>query len=92
MIGIQRSKGYATRPSFAIEEIEKMIAFVKEIKSDVVVFVDNCYGEFVEDMEPCHVGADLMAGSLIKNPGGELLKQVVTLSEKRNSLKLVLIA
>lgn len=85
MIGIQRSKGYATRPSFAIEEIEKMIAFVKEIKSDVVVFVDNCYGEFVEDMEPCHVGADLMAGSLIKNPGGELLKQVVTLSEKRNS-------
>lgn len=74
MIGIQRSKGYATRPSFAIEEIEKMIAFVKEIKSDVVVFVDNCYGEFVEDMEPCHVGADLMAGSLIKNPGGGIAK------------------
>ncbi|MEZ7791194.1 hypothetical protein CHH57_01015 [Niallia circulans] len=74
MIGIQRSKGYATRPSFSIKEIEKMIAFVKEIKSDVVVFVDNCYGEFVEDLEPCHVGADLMAGSLIKNPGGGIAK------------------
>ncbi|MFP3722844.1 methionine gamma-lyase family protein [Niallia circulans] len=74
MIGIQRSKGYATRPSFSIKEIEKMIAFVKEIKSDVVVFVDNCYGEFVEEMEPCHVGADLMAGSLIKNPGGGIAK------------------
>ncbi|WP_078380819.1 methionine gamma-lyase family protein [Sutcliffiella halmapala] len=74
MIGIQRSKGYATRPSFTIEEIKEMIAFVKEIKSDVVVFVDNCYGEFVELLEPCHVGADLMAGSLIKNPGGGIAK------------------
>ncbi|KYD00106.1 MULTISPECIES: methionine gamma-lyase family protein [Heyndrickxia] len=74
MIGIQRSKGYANRPSFTIEEIEKMIKFVKEIKPDVVVFVDNCYGEFVENIEPCHVGADLMAGSLIKNPGGGIVK------------------
>ncbi|MFK2825087.1 methionine gamma-lyase family protein [Bacillus sp. B190/17] len=74
MIGIQRSKGYAVRPSFSIAEIEEMIGFVKEIKSDVVVFVDNCYGEFTEDREPCHVGADLMAGSLIKNPGGGLVK------------------
>lgn len=74
MIGIQRSKGYATRPSFTIEEIKEMITFVKGIKSDVVVFVDNCYGEFVEEWEPCHVGADLMAGSLIKNPGGGLAK------------------
>jgi cystathionine beta-lyase family protein involved in aluminum resistance len=74
MIGIQRSKGYATRPSFTIDEIKEMIDFVREIKSDVVVFVDNCYGEFVEDLEPCHVGADLMAGSLIKNPGGGLAK------------------
>jgi len=74
MIGIQRSKGYATRPSFTIEEIKEMIAFVKEIKPDVVVFVDNCYGEFVEQLEPCHVGADLIAGSLIKNPGGGLAK------------------
>ncbi|MBA2876447.1 methionine gamma-lyase family protein [Thermaerobacillus caldiproteolyticus] len=74
MIGIQRSKGYATRPSFTIAEIKEMIEFVKAIKPDVVVFVDNCYGEFVEDKEPCHVGADLIAGSLIKNPGGGLAK------------------
>jgi cystathionine beta-lyase family protein involved in aluminum resistance len=74
MIGIQRSKGYATRPSFTISDIKEMITFVKEIKNDVVVFVDNCYGEFVEELEPCHVGADLMAGSLIKNPGGGIAK------------------
>ncbi|MDN4523363.1 aminotransferase class I/II-fold pyridoxal phosphate-dependent enzyme [Fictibacillus fluitans] len=74
MIGIQRSKGYADRPSFTIEEIREMISFVKEIKPDVVVFVDNCYGEFVEEMEPCQAGADLIAGSLIKNPGGGLAK------------------
>lgn len=74
MIGIQRSKGYATRPSFTIEQIQEMIQFVKEIKPDAIVFVDNCYGEFVEDREPCHVGADLMAGSLIKNPGGGIAK------------------
>ena len=74
MIGIQRSKGYAARPSYTIEDIKEMISFVKEIKSDVIVFVDNCYGEFVELQEPCHVGADLMAGSLIKNPGGGLAK------------------
>ncbi|SFC09294.1 Cystathionine beta-lyase family protein involved in aluminum resistance [Bacillus sp. OV322] len=74
MIGIQRSKGYATRPSFTISEIKEMIDYVKGINPDLVVFVDNCYGEFVEDIEPCHVGADLMAGSLIKNPGGGLAK------------------
>ncbi|MDG4656000.1 methionine gamma-lyase family protein [Ectobacillus antri] len=74
MIGIQRSKGYATRPSFTVAEIAEMIRFVKEIKPDVVVFVDNCYGEFAEELEPCHVGADLIAGSLIKNPGGGIVK------------------
>ncbi|KMK96411.1 MULTISPECIES: aminotransferase class I/II-fold pyridoxal phosphate-dependent enzyme [Rossellomorea] len=74
MVGIQRSKGYANRPSFTVEEIKAMIDFVKEIDPSIVVFVDNCYGEFVEDREPCHVGADLMAGSLIKNPGGGLAK------------------
>jgi len=74
MIGIQRSKGYATRPSFTISDIKEMIDFVKSIKDDVIVFVDNCYGEFVEELEPCHVGADLIAGSLIKNPGGGLAK------------------
>lgn len=74
VIGIQRSKGYANRPSFRIDEIAEMIGFVKEIKEDIIVFVDNCYGEFVEMKEPCHVGADLIAGSLIKNPGGGLVK------------------
>ncbi|KEF39967.1 cystathionine beta-lyase family protein involved in aluminum resistance [Schinkia azotoformans MEV2011] len=74
LIGIQRSKGYATRPSLTIEQIQEMIRFVKEIKPDVLVFVDNCYGEFVEELEPSHVGADLVAGSLIKNPGGGLAK------------------
>lgn len=74
VIGIQRSKGYDDRPSFRIDEIAEMIRFVKEIKPEVIVFVDNCYGEFVEGQEPCHIGADLMAGSLIKNPGGGLVK------------------
>ncbi|UPK51141.1 methionine gamma-lyase family protein [Bacillus sp. H8-1] len=74
MIGIQRSKGYGIRPSFTVAQIKEMISFVKSIKPDVVVFVDNCYGEFVETIEPTHVGADLMAGSLIKNPGGGLAK------------------
>ncbi len=74
MVGIQRSKGYATRPSFTIEEIQEMIKIVKSFKEDIVIFVDNCYGEFVEALEPCHVGADLIAGSLIKNPGGGLAK------------------
>ncbi|WP_088840436.1 aminotransferase class I/II-fold pyridoxal phosphate-dependent enzyme [Listeria sp. ILCC797] len=74
MIGIQRSKGYANRDSFRVQEIEAMIQFVKKIKPDVIVFVDNCYGEFVELREPTDVGADLIAGSLIKNPGGGLAK------------------
>ncbi len=74
VIGIQRSRGYADRPSFTINEIAEMVRFVKEIKSDIYVFVDNCYGEFVEDQEPCHVGVDLIAGSLIKNPGGGIVK------------------
>lgn len=74
VIGIQRSRGYADRPSFMIDEIAEMVKFVKEIKPDVYVFVDNCYGEFVEDREPCHVGVDLTAGSLIKNPGGGIVK------------------
>lgn len=74
MVAIQRSKGYATRPSFTIESIEKMCNKIREIKSDVIIFVDNCYGEFVEAMEPTEIGADLMAGSLIKNPGGGLAK------------------
>ncbi|MCD7033679.1 aminotransferase class I/II-fold pyridoxal phosphate-dependent enzyme [Metabacillus sp. GX 13764] len=74
VIGIQRSKGYAARPSFTVNEIKEMIDFVKSIRSDLIVFVDNCYGEFIEEREPCHIGADLIAGSLIKNPGGGLAK------------------
>lgn len=70
VIGIQRSKGYDDRPSFTIDEIKEMISFVKEINENLIVFVDNCYGEFVESREPLHVGADIIAGSLIKNPGG----------------------
>ncbi len=72
MVAIQRSKGYAWRKSLSISEISELIAFVKSKKPDVVCMVDNCYGEFVEDKEPTAVGADLMAGSLIKNPGGGL--------------------
>ncbi|MUK90729.1 hypothetical protein GMD78_20445 [Ornithinibacillus sp. L9] len=74
VVAIQRSKGYDDRPSFPIVEIEKMISFVKEINPALIVFVDNCYGEFVEEQEPLHVGADLIAGSLIKNPGGGIVR------------------
>lgn len=74
VIAIQRSRGYDTRPSFTVAEIAEMIDEIRSIKPDAVVFVDNCYGEFVEDQEPIEVGADLIAGSLIKNPGGGLAK------------------
>ena len=70
MAYIQRSRGYSTRPSYRIEDIEKMISAVREASPDTIIMVDNCYGEFVEIKEPCDVGADLIAGSLIKNPGG----------------------
>ena len=72
MVTIQRSKGYQTRPSFSVSQIGELISFVKSIKSDVICMVDNCYGEFVETIEPTDVGADLIVGSLIKNPGGGL--------------------
>jgi cystathionine beta-lyase family protein involved in aluminum resistance len=72
LITIQRSKGYDTRPTFSVSQIGELIAFVKEIKPDVICMVDNCYGEFVERMEPSDVGADMIVGSLIKNPGGGL--------------------
>ncbi len=72
LVTIQRSKGYAMRPSFSVERIGELISFIKEIKPDVLVMVDNCYGEFVETREPLEVGADMIVGSLIKNPGGGL--------------------
>ena len=72
MVTIQRSKGYQTRPTLSVTRIGELIAFIKNIKPDVICMVDNCYGEFVETIEPTNVGADLMVGSLIKNPGGGL--------------------
>ena len=72
MIHIQRSKGYQTRKTLSVEEIGQVIAFVKSIRPDLICMVDNCYGEFVERLEPTDVGADLCVGSLIKNPGGGL--------------------
>ncbi|MBQ3532585.1 MAG: methionine gamma-lyase family protein [Oscillospiraceae bacterium] len=72
LITIQRSKGYATRPSFSVKEIGELIAFCKQCKPDVICMVDNCYGEFVDIIEPSDVGADMVVGSLIKNPGGGL--------------------
>ncbi|MFV0315323.1 MAG: aminotransferase class I/II-fold pyridoxal phosphate-dependent enzyme [Anaerotignum sp.] len=72
VITIQRSKGYQMRPTFSVDKIGQLISFVKEIKPDVICMVDNCYGEFVEIIEPSNVGADMIVGSLIKNPGGGL--------------------
>ena len=72
LITIQRSKGYATRPTFSVEQIGELIAFCKSVKPDVICMVDNCYGEFVERIEPSDLGADMIVGSLIKNPGGGL--------------------
>ena len=72
LIEIQRSKGYLTRPTFSVDAIGELIAFIKSVKPDVICMVDNCYGEFVEEKEPSDVGADLVVGSLIKNPGGGL--------------------
>ena len=72
LITIQRSKGYQTRPTLSVKKIGELIAFMKKIKPDVICMVDNCYGEFVETIEPGDVGADMVVGSLIKNPGGGL--------------------
>ena len=72
LVTIQRSKGYDSRPSFTVTQIGELIKFIKEIKPEVICMVDNCYGEFVETIEPSDVGADMVVGSLIKNPGGGL--------------------
>ena len=72
LVTIQRSRGYATRPTLSVERIGELISFVKSIKPEVICMVDNCYGEFVERIEPSDVGADMVVGSLIKNPGGGL--------------------
>ena len=73
-VEIQRSKGYSWRNSLSVEEIGKIISFVKNINEDIICIVDNCYGEFVEEKEPTDVGADLIVGSLIKNPGGGMAR------------------
>lgn len=72
LVTIQRSKGYSMRPTLSVEKIGELIAFIKSVKPDLKVMVDNCYGEFVETIEPSDVGADMVVGSLIKNPGGGL--------------------
>ncbi len=72
LVAIQRSKGYQTRPSFSVKQIGELISFVKEQKPSLICMVDNCYGEFVDTVEPSDVGADMIVGSLIKNPGGGL--------------------
>lgn len=72
LVTIQRSKGYQTRPTLSVEQIGELIHFIRGIKPEVIVMVDNCYGEFVETMEPSEMGADMIVGSLIKNPGGGL--------------------
>ena len=72
LVTIQRSKGYQTRPTLSVARIKELIAFIKEIKPELICMVDNCYGEFVEITEPSNVGADMVVGSLIKNPGGGL--------------------
>lgn len=72
LVEIQRSKGYQTRPTLSVDKIGEAIAFVKSIRKDIICMVDNCYGEFVETKEPSDLGADMVVGSLIKNPGGGL--------------------
>ena len=72
LVTIQRSKGYATRPTLSVARIGELISYIKGIKPNVICMVDNCYGEFVEEQEPLEVGADMIVGSLIKNPGGGL--------------------
>ncbi len=87
VIAIQRSRGYSWRSSFSVDEIGEMVRFVKEIKPDVITFVDNCYGEFTERQEPTDVGADVIVGSLIKNPGGGLAKSGGYFVGKREHIK-----
>ena len=72
LVTIQRSKGYQTRPTLSVTAIGELISFIKQIKPDIICMVDNCYGEFVETIEPSDMGADMVVGSLIKNPGGGL--------------------
>ena len=89
MLMIQRSKGYSTRKSFAIEKVKDIIDFIKEIDKDVIIMVDNCYCEFVSDKEPTEVGADICVGSLIKNLGGTIANNGAYVVGKKNLVNLV---
>ncbi len=88
-VEIQRSKGYAWRNSFSVEEIGEIISFVKSVNKDIVCIVDNCYGEFVSETEPTQVGADLIVGSLIKNPGGSLARSGGYIAGTKKCVELV---
>ena len=88
MIYIQRSKGYAWRPSLNVEKIKEAIALAKSLDENIICIVDNCYGEFVEESEPSHVGADLVVGSLIKNPGGGLAPTGAYIAGKSELIRL----
>jgi len=88
VFAIQRSRGYDWRPSFTIDQIAEMATRVKEMRPDAIVFADNCYGEFTEEKEPTDVGVDLIAGSLIKNPGGGLAASGGYIAGKRNLVEL----
>ncbi len=88
VVGIQRSRGYAWRSSYSVAQIGEMAAKVKALRPDLIVFVDNCYGEFTEETEPTEAGADLIAGSLIKNPGGGLAPSGGYIAGKRQYVKL----
>ncbi len=87
LVTIQRSKGYQTRPTLSVEEIGRLISFIKSINSNIVCMVDNCYGEFVERIEPWDVGADMVVGSLIKNPGGGLAPEGGYIAGKKECIE-----
>ena len=89
LIHIQRSRGYSTRNSLTIDKVERIISKIKSIDSDVIIMVDNCYCEFVSDIEPCEVGADIMVGSLIKNLGGGIAPNGAYVAGKRGLISLV---
>ena len=84
MVLIQRSRGYSLRPALRIEQIKELVQLVREVNAETIVFVDNCYGEFTDRLEPCQVGVDLVAGSLIKNPGGGLAPSGGYITGKKN--------
>ena len=86
---IQRSKGYATRPTFSVKQIGELIAFLKSVKPDIICMVDNCYGEFTQTIEPTDVGADMCVGSLIKIPAADLHRSAAISSAKRTAWKML---